>query len=369
MVGALAMVLFAANWAANPANWYWIAPPGAADAAPSSVTRSGADGGETPDFTVREDAPLKPGTVRVARTVPQSGDETAGDDAADGDAAGANEPDANGPDADGFEADGRLPSALTAVARDRTVGGMNRAERDAVAEILARLQRRPPTIAADTAAVSFNGMIGDADYYRGRPVRVFGRAARILDAPDGRGVDLWIYAPDAGPNPIHVRANRADDLPRGRLLKDGVPVTADGVFFKLEAYAAATKDGEGLHVSPLVLADTVRGVTIAPAVPQTPKSLPWVALGVIAAAAAGGAALVWRWKRADRAYEQTTLNRLSAAADAEGESLQFAADDAGPEAFLAGLADGSPAPATVPHAEAATTDDSAAATEPAADTR
>ena len=317
LVGALALVLVAAGWAADPANWYWIAPPRA-------VAVDAADG-QVPDFSVRDaDAP-PPGTIRVAMAAPET----------------APEADAGvGSDAPGKNGDGRLPAALTSAARDRTVR-LSRAERDAVDTILAGFRASPPAPAADAEAVSFPALMRDPDYYRGRPLRVFGEARGITDLPDDRGVELWVFPPDSGNNPIRVVANRADGLPRGGLLEEGVPVTVDGVFFKLQGYAARDKGGgEKLHVAPLVVADAAGRARIEAAVPQTPASLPWVVLGVIAAALAAGALLVWRWKRDDRAFERRTLNRLSAAADGEGEPMMLAgAEDADPGAFLAAMSD------------------------------
>ncbi|NNJ26975.1 hypothetical protein LzC2_30720 [Planctomycetes bacterium LzC2] len=316
MVGSLGLVLFAASWAADPANWYWIAPPKAVP----------ADDGEAPDFSVREDAPLPPGTVRVAMA---SADEPSDEPADDGAAAETT--------------DERLPESLTAGVKDRTVG-LTRKERDAVAAIRERFSDDPPSLAPEADAVSFPALMRDPTYYRGRPVRVFGEARGITDLGEGRGVSLWVFAPDAGDNPVHVRANRAEGLPRGEMLREPVPVTVDGVFFKLEGYTAKGENGEGrLHVAPLIIADEVNRARIAAAVPQTPEELPWIVLGVIVAALAGGALLVWRWKAADRDYERTTLSRLSAAADAQGELLNFSADDATPETFLAGISGNEPA--------------------------
>ncbi|MFH5805031.1 hypothetical protein [Alienimonas sp. DA493] len=325
MIGALALVLFAAKWASDPANWYWIAPP--------AVTAAEA---EPPDFSVRQDAPLPPGTIRVAASSPAT--------VAENEAT----------------ADGRLPADLTAAAEDRRVG-FTRAERTALAEILERFETTPPTLPADEVPVAFTGLMRDPDYYRGRPVRIAGEARGISDLGEDRGVELWVFLPDAGDNPVRVRANRAEGLPRGALLETPVPVTLDGALFKLQGYTARGENGEGrLHVAPLILADAAQPARIAPAVPQTPQSLPWVVLGVIAAALAAGALLVWRWKADDRDFERSTLSRLSAAADAEGERLNFAAEDQSPEAFLAGLSDGTPAAPPAPMLEPTATAESTA---------
>ena len=331
LVGTLALVLVAAGWAADPANWYWIAPP---RAAPAAATGDAGEG--VPDFSVRDAAPPRPGTIRVAMTVPETSEPAMG------------EPGKNG--------DGRLPAALTAAAEDRTIG-LTRAERDAVDVILAGFGASPPAPAADAETVSFPALMRDPDYYRGRPLRVFGEARGITDLPNDRGVELWVFPPDSGNSPVRVVANRADGLPRGGLLKEGVPVTVDGAFFKLQGYAARDKGGgEKLHVAPLVLADAAGRARLEAAVPQTPAALPWVVLGVIAAALAAGALLVWRWKRDDRDFERRTLSRLSAAADGEGEPLTLAsADDADPAAFLAGLSDPRPpAPPAASPSEPAT---------------
>ena len=311
MVGALGLVLFAASWAADPTNWYWIAPPAAVPAAAPLA------GDERPDFTVRDAAAFAPppGAILVTPAAPDAG-------AAD-------------------EPDGRLPAGLTQSARDRTLG-LNRAEREAVAAILARLAEDPP--AGDAAAGSFPALMRDPDFYRGKPVRLGGGAKGVRDLPPsatypGGAVEVWFYPPDAGENPVRVLANRADGLPRAALLDETVPVTVTGALFKLQGYAARGPGGEErTHVAPLLLADAVAPATIVAAVPQTPAALPWVVLGVIAAALLAGGLLVWRWRAGDRAYERRTLDRLSAASGAGGEPLNLpAADDADPGAFLAGL--------------------------------
>ncbi|QDT15632.1 hypothetical protein CA12_17170 [Alienimonas californiensis] len=315
MVGALALVLFAANWAANPSNWYWIAPPQAAAGA-------GDAGGEPPDFSIREDGPLRPGAIRVAALAPPTSE---GDGAAE----------------DAENLDGRLPAALTAAAEDRKLR-FTRAELVAIAAILERFETTPLAVPADEAPASFPNLMRDPDYYRGRPARIVGEARGISDLGEGRGVELWVFLPDAGDNPVRVWANRAEGLPRDAFLETPVPVSLEGTLFKLQGYAAQGENGEGrLHVAPLILADAAKPARIAPAVPQTPASLPWIVLGVIAAVLAGGALLVWRWKAADRNYERTTLSRLSAAADGRDQPLHFATDADDPGAFLAGLSDGS----------------------------
>ena len=236
----------------------------------------------------------------------------------------------------GPTADGRWPAELFADADDRTVG-LTRAELNAVAALRGRLAETPPAVADDAEATAFAGLIRDPEFYRGRSVRVFGEARGIVDLPGGRGVELWVFPPDADNQPIRVVANRADGLPRGARLAEGVPVRADGVFYKLYGYNAALKDGPGLNVAPLVVADAAERARTEAAVPQTPAELPWVVLGAIAAALTAGGLLVWRWRADDRAFERKTLDRLSAAADGEGETLEFAADDSAPEAFLAGM--------------------------------
>ena len=306
LVGALAVTLFAAKWAADPNNWHWIAPP--VPAAPADV-----GGEDAADFSVNLGTGSPP--VGVVRAVAGAGDVR--------------------PSGDG------LPTGLMTAAEDRKVG-LSRAERGAAAAILGSLEEEPLT--ADAAEpVAFPALMRDPSHYRGRPVKVAGLARGVRDLrgfpadpgdADGERVgtvEVWLFLPDGGDNPVRAVANRAADLPRGDRLSPGVPVELDGYFFKLEGYAAES----GLRVAPLILTDEVRRATPAAAVPQTPAALPWAVLGVCGAALAGGGLLVWRWKAGDRAYERSTLKRMTAATD--GDLALTGEPAADPETFLAGL--------------------------------
>ena len=308
LVGALAVTLFAAKWAADPNNWHWIAPP--VPAAPAD------DGGEeAADFSVNLGAGSPPvGVVRAVADVTVSRERGS---------------------------DGQLPAAAVAAAEDRKVG-LSRAERAAAAAVLSSLEEDPLS-ADDAEPVAFPALMRDPAHYRGRPVTVAGLAQGVRDLrgfpadPDEANgprvgtVEVWFYPPDAGDNPVRAVANRATGLPRGERLSPMVPVELDGYFFKLEGYAAES----GLRVAPLILTDEVRRATPAAAVPQTPAALPWAVLGVCGAALAGGGLLVWRWKAGDRAYERSTLKRMTAAT---GDDLALSGEPAAdPETFLAGL--------------------------------
>ena len=315
LVGALAVTLFSAKWAADPNNWHWIAPP---------VPAAPADGvEEAADFSVNLGAGSpRAGTVRAVADVTVRGERGS---------------------------DGRLPTEAVAAAEDRSVG-LSRAERGAAAAILGSLEEEP--LAADDAEpVAFPALMRDPAHYRGRPVTVAGLARGVrdlrgfsADANDAEAarvgtVEVWLFLPDGGDNPVRAVANRAAGLPRGDRLSPGVPVELDGYFFKLEGYAAES----GLRVAPLILTDEVRRATPAAAVPQTPAALPWAVLGVCGAALAGGGLLVWRWKAGDRAYERSTLKRMTAATE---EDLALSGEPAAdPAAFLAGLSGGEAKPA------------------------
>ena len=304
LCGALAVTLFAAAWAADPANWRWIAPAGGGDAADLGDVRFDADlGGNRPAGAFRAVA--------------------AGDGG-----------DTNG----GGEDLARLPDVLTAAAEQRTVG-LSSAERFAADVILARLRDLDPAaLRAAAAPASFPVLMNEPGFFRGRAVTLTGTARGVRDLP-GRGAAgaevgtaaVWFFPPDAGNNPVRALVNRADSLPRGERLTDGVPVTITGYFFKLEGYEAES----GLRVAPLILADAAVPAASRSAVPPTPAALPWVILAVVAVACGGCWLLVRRWRAGDRAYERATLRRFAADSDDRIEAPAAAEPDAA--AFLANL--------------------------------
>ena len=274
LVGALAVTLFAAAWAADPANWHWIAPPAGGPAAGLDEVRF--------DASPPGDRPA--GTFRAVAE--------RGDASADAEREGL----------------ARLPAALTAAVEERTVG-LSRAERVSADAALARLRDLDAdALAAAAEAVSFPVLMREPGFYRGRAVTLTGVARGVRDLP-GRGAAgaevgtaaVWFFPPDAGDNPARALANAAPGLPRGERLTDGVPVRVTGYFYKLQGYEAES----GLRVAPLILADRVKRYAPPAAAPQAPASLPWVGLAVVAAACFAVGLLIWRWRAGDRKFDRT----------------------------------------------------------------
>ena len=318
LVGALGLTVIAVGWAADPANWHWIAPPadpaGHADARPG--VRVAGDGVKLSGETARP----RPGAFRAVA-------QTDADRAGPGEAAADDRPDP-----------AALPPVLLADVRDNTLG-LSLAERAAQARILDRLSRTDAAaLAAIAEPVSFGALMADPEFYRGKPVTLTGEARGLWDRDDGL-VEAWFFPPTAGNRPVRAIANAAPDLPRGQRLNEPVPVRVTGYFFKRLGYDA---EG-GLQIAPLVFADRIGLERSRSAVPPAPKSLPWAVLGVAAALAAGASVLLWRWRAGDAAFERGTLRRVTAAQAGE---LDLPDDDAAdPAAFLAGLSAASDPPA------------------------
>ncbi|MBA3315045.1 MAG: hypothetical protein M3552_12150 [Planctomycetota bacterium] len=214
--------------------------------------------------------------------------------------------------------DGALidPQVVAAVEDDTLA--LRRAEREAYFAVLERLREldeRTIEAAADAGA-TFPAVMTEPAHYRGKAVVIEGTARRILEMPAGANpigiehlYELWVFTPDSGDNPWRiVTTELPDTLPRG-VLDEGVAVRIAGVFFKRQGYET---QAHALHVAPLLLAKTVHRIRPATKAITEFDPAPWL-IGTAVVIGLVFTFLLRRFRREDRAFERTTLNRYTKA--------------------------------------------------------
>ena len=161
----------------------------------------------------------------------------------------------------------------------------------------------------------------DSDEYRGRLITIEGDLRRLTELPvpdaslaETHGVtrlyEAWIITPDSGNSPWRVVATDiVDDLPLADSIDPPIRVRVTGSFFKRVGYASQG----GLHTAPLLLANRIRPVRSAAAVPAADSTLVNYALAGVLAMGAALAVAIWRFTRGDRTFKQRHLQRITGA--------------------------------------------------------
>ena len=297
LVGLLALVLIAMNWAANPENWHWMFPD----------EEAGVGGKPQPslkdvDFEVQLDNPdaLPPDVFR------SEADEGAAPRAA------------ARPKADPENCrDVRIDRELLSHVRDNTLG-VRRKEADAFYIVLAQARDVPENCLREAARddVAFTVLMADSDHFRGVPVTVTGEIKRLnpVDASENafgieRFYESWLFTPDSGDNPYRiVTASVPEGMPQ-RDISHELRVRVTGYFFKREGYAAQG----GLHTAPLLIGKTLERLPPRAAGIPAGRNLPiaryLVILATVVLVLLG--LTLWQFSRSDRRFKREHFDRLA----------------------------------------------------------
>ncbi len=251
LVGMVAVVMALFQVARQPASWDWFTRMG-------EVEPTVEPGRDLPV------APSKPIAVKGRAPAPLPDDQIYAwvDGAAAGPVASEEEGAASPPVATGDGAAGvtkpgprMLPAEVFEGIEDDWFG-MTRAEQPALLKVLDHLREMGPAAVASGATrdVTFEGLMGNPDYYRGRLVTLSGRLKRCLQGQFGSGEtsqevwEAWIVPPDSRGTPYLVYCLEVPPgMPTGEKLDE--PVLVHGCFVRRFAYASIG----GEAITPMVV--------------------------------------------------------------------------------------------------------------------
>lgn len=274
LVGLMALVLVLIEFARKPASWDWITQLDG-----SAATREEESAGGIKPIAVKRgptDQPL-PADEVYARVAEEPLEPPSAVAAAPAPAeAAAGEP--VHPPAPAHSL-GLPPDALEGIADDWF--GMTRAEQPALGRLarhLASLDAVQINQLADREA-TFEGLMGNPDYYRGRVVSLRGRLRRCTRGRIGAGDlasdvwEAWIVAPDSRNTPYLVYVLELPaGMPTGESLDELVQFS--GVFVRRFAYASVG----GEAISPLLMARTIEQAPAPLAPVRITQEMQWSTL-------------------------------------------------------------------------------------------
>lgn len=313
MVCMIGVLVFAIDFAARPASWYWLTgnPEATQDSKKSEQTTKPTK----IDFRPNVDEPsLGPEVIRVVggkspedadRYRPQNVD----GGSVESEAATAN-------DAEHILT---LSPELTGQIKDNSVG-LRESERELYYYLLAKTRDVPPTALDDASRddVAFAVLMAESKDFLGKLITVKGEIRRLTPLPPGRndfGIqqlwEAWLFNSDSGINPYCIRMTSIPEgIPTGMDLGSGNVVRVTGYFFKRYGYPAQQ---DRLHVAPLILAKSVHW--FKPRSASKPTDLGLVPYVLVFAGGLGSviAILLWRFRSSDRNFERKHLKRLTAA--------------------------------------------------------
>ncbi len=347
LVGMLVLVLVLIRLAARPESWEWWTAvtqppePAAVDAVPADgrpaipLHRPGTEP-SLPMDTVYARVEQEPGGERPAESSPSTeaaaGSQSLPETTTQTPPRGA---EAERSPSDQPDASGRLPdSFFTGVQNDWF--GLTRAEQPALVRISDFLRTVDPAWleARVDRTVTFDVLLNDPEYYRGRPVAIEGTLRRLLPGQlrsEQGPVAVWegyVVAPDSRNTPYLVFFNEVPpNMPRGDDLQE--PVQLNAYFVRRVGYATA----RGEAVTSLLIAPTLnRRPSLLPNREEMRREMNWGALVFVGGMAVlVGGVLVW-FVRSDRWFRRSHLHeiaqsRLDVSADELGRLAELDAGD------------------------------------------
>ena len=315
LVGMIAIMVFAIEFAARPSSWYWLTGR-PADAERNDI-RNEAPPPSTEKIDFRPDmneSSLGPQVIRVVGgTTPADADRYKPGSVAE-----------ESPDA---VHELKLAPELIEQVKDNAVG-IRESERDLYYYLLAKTRDVPAANLeqASRPSVAFAVLMNESKDLIGEIITVKGELRRLTAIPAGKnefGIETiwegWLFNADSGLNPYCIRMTSIPDgIPTGQELGSGVVVSVTGYFLKRYGYPA---QGERLHVAPLVLAKSVRWFRTRPSsVPDDLGVVPYV-IGFAGILGITISILLFRFRSSDREFEKKHLRRLTAAPQGAIEAI------------------------------------------------
>lgn len=309
MVGMIAIMVFAIEFAARPSSWYWLTGR-PADAEPNEKEKPEPPRPTIQKIDFRPDmkaSSLGPQVIRVV------GGKTPAD--ADRYKPGSNTPQ----DVDTAEHELELAPELIELIKDNAVG-IRESERELYYYLLAKTRDVPPKMLEEVSrpSIAFAVLMNESKDRLGEIVTVKGELRRLAAIPAGKnefGIETiwegWLFNADSGLNPYCLRMTSIPEgIPTGQELGSGIVVKVTGYFLKRYGYPAQQ---DRLHVAPLILAKSVRWYQKRPtSVPDDMGIVPYV-LGFAGFLGVTISILLIRFRSSDREFEKKHLRRLTAA--------------------------------------------------------
>lgn len=217
-----------------------------------------------------------------------------------------------------------VPAKFVEMIKDRTLR-IRAPEARSYYRILTRAGQLDPKDAADKAikAAGWLVLMDEPDFHRGKLVSVRGELRSLTSVKTNAekfGVDTlyeaWIFPKERPQDPYHVFVTEIPKgIPEGQLLKEGVPVTVVGYFFKLEGYGTDASKSAGVHVAPLILARTLGWKKPVP--PPIPKESNVTAYLLVAASGLFLVVIVIaiRHRKSDAAFKSGQLKQATTPPD------------------------------------------------------
>lgn len=309
MVGLLALVVIAAQAAANPEMWRWFFQFDEKKQQPQEQTAK-----RDVDYSVRLDnggGPLKDDEFRATAEEPLP-------PAVAEKPKSAKRTTSNGGDAN--EQAIEIDRDVLAPVRDDFVG-IRRNEAEAFYAVVAKAQEIPTNVFAKVGRndIDYTVLMTDSAQFRGTPVSVTGTVRRLrkIDATANRsGVrtfyDAWLFTKESGQHPYRLVCSRVPlDIPLEVDIE--VPAKFTGYFFKRQGYAS---EG-GYHKAPVLIGNSLEVIPPKTEAEQKPRDLGFapylVGLAVVIAGALG--ITLWRFSVSDRKFASGHIKRYTAASD------------------------------------------------------
>jgi hypothetical protein len=303
LVGLLAMVMVLYKTAQRPESWQWFAEvtgdaPTGGDAAAQSFTD--ASGKEIAIKRIQPLEPLPEGEYYASVSeAPVEGTAVS----------------PSGTSTVTTEVQSLDPDLLTGLVDDWF--GQTREEQPALARVMRSLQDVDAASLARTAdaQVTFDVMLSDPNYYRGRLVSVSGRLKRLEAGSVGTGDDAvpiweaWVIPNDSRGVPyLALLARDPAGVPHGTDIDEAVTVRG----YPLRRYAYATAGGEAVTLM-LAAPDLEWKPQQVISTARAKQEMQWTTIIGFSVAALGmGGLLVWYWL-SDRRFRRSKLFTIAEA--------------------------------------------------------
>ena len=308
MVGMIAILVFAIQFAAKPSSWYWLTGRPAEAEPKAGKPRQQRPTNETVDFRPdMKESSLGPQVIRVV------GGQTPAD-------ADRYKPDVEASsETDAAEHELKLAPELIDQIKDNAVG-IRESERELYYYLLAKTRDVPPKAIEKAArpSIAFAVLMNESKELLGEIVTVKGELRRLAAIPAGKnefGIETiwegWLFNADSGLNPYCVRMTSIPEgIPTGQEISSGIVVKVTGYFLKRYGYPAQQ---DRLHVAPLILSKSVHWYQQRPtSVPDDMGIVPYV-LAFAGILGVTISIMLYRFRSSDREFEKKHLRRLTAA--------------------------------------------------------
>lgn len=330
MAMTLVFVIVAIQWAAQPENWHWIAPPDPAEQAQNDRSTN-ENSARTPEseplphdvFIARADSKTKP--LGSPNAEENSDTQQSGTESSDRiDPVHQNSETGDVEDSDHIAAvDREMLEPLLRDVSDNSLG-VRPAELDAFYATLKYASQLTPTdLTQARTDVSFTNLQAEPEAFRGKLIRFEGEALRILPINGSENqyglenfYEAWVRTRESG-NDLYrvVFLNPDDEISLGENVV--LPVTVTGIFFKRQGYNSVN----GQNVAPLVLANQLTRTQFLPSEVPDESMAPYV-IGFATFVGLSAVIAVWFYSRGDRKFETESRQKFTAASDEALDTLK-----------------------------------------------